>query len=175
VAQEPVSGFLRALTALAEAGVAYVIVGVGGINFYARTPAQAYATLDLDVLLEPTPANLRRALEALRRLGYAFEAGREPFVDFQDEAALATIVRQGATLRALHPDAGEVDLLLSIAGSSYQTLATDAVEFRVSDVRVRVGALEKLLASKRASGRPKDVAFLRAFEAGASDEEDDRR
>ena len=48
---EAASGFLSALAALAEGGIAYVIVGVGGINFYARTPAEAYATLDLDLLL----------------------------------------------------------------------------------------------------------------------------
>ena len=46
------SGFVRALSALGDAGVAFVIVGVGGINFYARTPADAFATLDVDALVE---------------------------------------------------------------------------------------------------------------------------
>jgi hypothetical protein len=60
-------------------------------------------------------------------LGYAFEAGGEPFVDLDDEAALATIVRRRASLRALHPAAGEVDLLLSVAGYSYPSkLSTGA-------------------------------------------------
>ena len=61
----PTSGYLSGLTALVEAGVQLVIVGVGGINFYAREPAQAFATLDLDALLEPTIANLKGALRAL--------------------------------------------------------------------------------------------------------------
>jgi len=48
---EPVSGFARALSALGKAGVEFVVVGVGGINFYARTPANAFATLDVDAFL----------------------------------------------------------------------------------------------------------------------------
>jgi hypothetical protein len=38
---------------------------------------------------------------------------------------------------------------------------------------VRVGRLEKLLRSKERSGRPKDLEFLRAFEARAADETED--
>ena len=45
---DPVSGFARALAALGEAGVDFIVVGVGGISFYARTPADAFATLDGD-------------------------------------------------------------------------------------------------------------------------------
>ena len=169
---EAASGFLRALAALSEAEVACVIVGVGGINFYARTPAQAFATLDLDALLEPTVENLRNALRVLDELGYEFEAGGEPFLDLADDAALRTVVRRGASLSALHREAGQLDLLLSVSGFSYAELASDAVEFRLAEVHVRVGALEKLLRSKQASGRPKDLQFLRAFEArGAEDDE----
>jgi hypothetical protein len=171
---EPASGFLRALAALSQAGVSYVIVGVGGINFYARTPSQASATLDLDALLEPTVENLRKALEALRGVGCEFEAGGEPFLDLEDESALRTVVRRRASLSALHREAGQLDLLLSVSGFSYPELASDAVEFRLADVSVRVGTLEKLLRSKQVSGRPKDLEFLRAFEARASEEDDDR-
>lgn len=168
---EPASGLAEALAALTKAGVALVIVGVGGINFYARTPAQAYATLDLDALLEPTTKNLREALRVLSELGYAFESGSEPFVDFEDESVLAGVVRNGASLSALHGDAVQVDLLLSVSGFSYSQLAADAVPFRIAGSRVWVGALEKLLRSKQASGRPKDLEFLRAFEARSSENE----
>lgn len=161
----PASGFARALAALTDAGVDYVVVGVGGINFYARTPAEAYATLDLDALLAPTVENLREALRVLDTLGYRLEAGGEPFLDTDDEAMLGGVVRQGATLNAIHDSDGEIDLMLSIAGFAYADLAGDASTFRVADADVRVGRLEKLLEAKRASGRPKDLEFLRAFES----------
>ena len=37
---------------MGEGGVEFVVVGVGGINFYARTPADAFATLDVDACIE---------------------------------------------------------------------------------------------------------------------------
>ena len=108
------SGFVRALSALREAGVDFVVVGVGGINFYARTPGQV--------------------------------------------------------LTAIHRAEGQIDLMTSMAGFSYEELERDATTFRVAGALVRVGRLEKLLRSKERSGRPKDLEFLRAFEARAVDE-----
>lgn len=168
----PASGFVLGLTALAESGVEFVLVGVAGINFYARTPAMAFATLDLDVLLEPTVANLRAALRALDARGYRLEAGGEPFHDLDDDSILARVVGRGVALSAVHEAAGQLDLMLSISGYTYPELAEDASSFRVDDFTVRVGRLEKLLRSKQESGRPKDLEFLRAFAARADEDED---
>lgn len=166
------SGFVRALSALAGAGVEFVLVGVGGINFYARTPGQAFATLDLDALLPPSVENLGRALRVLADIGYAFEAGAEPFVDLDDATVLGQLVARGARLSAIHPEAGQLDLMTAISGYSYSDLAADATHFTVAGVDVPVGRLEKLLRSKQASGRPKDLAFLRALEARAADDDE---
>jgi hypothetical protein len=162
---------VRALGALAGAGVEFVEFVVGGINFYARTPAQAFATLDLDALLPPAADNLALALRVPSEIGYAFETGAEPVVDLDDAKVLGQLVRNGAHLCAIHPEAGQLDLMTSIAGFSYADLVADATRFTVAGVEVRVGRLEKLLRSKQASGRPKDHEFLRAFEAAATDDE----
>ena len=169
---EAVSGFARALASLGEAEVEFVVVGVGGINFYARTPADAYATLDVDAFLAPIADNLRRALGVLASLGYSFEAGSEPFVDLDDVLVLRRIVENGASLSAIHPKSGELDLLTSISGFSYAELSEDAATFEVAGTEVRVGRLEKLLRSKEASSRPKDVEFLRAFAARAFEDDE---
>ncbi len=169
----PASGFARALAALREAGVEFVVVGVGGINFYARTPGEVFATVDLDTLLRPAVGNLADALRVLSGLGYSFEAGGEPFLDLEDVEVLSRVVSRGAALTAIHPDEGQIDLMTSMAGLSYEDLAADATVFRVAAVEVRVGRLEKLLRSKERSARPKDIEFLRAFEARGSDESED--
>ncbi len=52
--------FVDALVALSRSSVDFV-VGVYGINFFARDPSAAFMTLDLDVLLRPEPANLHAA------------------------------------------------------------------------------------------------------------------
>jgi len=171
----PASGFLRGLRALCGAGVDFVVVGVGGINFYARDAGQAVATLDLDALLAPAARNLGTALRALSEVGYAFEAGDEPFLDIDDETTLRRVVERGAAITAVSDEGGQLDLLTSIAGFAYGELAEDASAFRVSDVEVRVGRLEKLLRSKQLSGRAKDVEFLRAYEARGSDEDESSR
>ena len=169
---DAVSGFARALAALDEAGVEFVIVGVGGINFYARTPADAFATLDVDALLAPAAENLKRALSVLAELGYEFEAGGEPFVDLDDPLVLERAVQNGAMLSAIHAEESEIDLLTSISGFAYSDLAADAATFEVAGASISVGRLEKLLRSKELSGRPKDVEFLNAFRArGFQDEE----
>ncbi len=159
------SGFYQGLEGLADAGVHYVLVGVGAINFYAEDPAHAFSTLDLDILLAPDVENLRKALRALGDRGFAFEAGGEPFLDLDDEAALGNIVGTGANLGARHENGAWLDLMLSVRGFSYAELATDAREFSIGDRSVWVGRLEKLLRSKELSGRPKDIEFLRIFAA----------
>jgi len=84
-------------------------------------------------------------------------------------------VERGAAITAVSDEGGQLDLLTSIAGFAYGELAEDASAFRVSDVEVRVGRLEKLLRSKQLSGRAKDVEFLRAYEARGSDEDESSR
>jgi predicted nucleotidyltransferase len=168
---QPASGFARALSALREAGIDFVVVGVGGITFYARTPGEVFATVDLDTLLAPAAANLSAALRVLSERGYHFESGDEPFLDQNDEAVLARVIANGACLTALHPEEGQIDLRTSIAGFRYADLVSDATSFEVAGTMVRVGRLEKLLRSKERSGRPKDREFLRAFAARGSEEE----
>ena len=67
--------FVRALATLASARVDFIVVGVAGINFFAKDPSEAVATRDLDVLVRPTPEGLGTALRALDRAGFYFEAG----------------------------------------------------------------------------------------------------
>jgi predicted nucleotidyltransferase len=166
------SGFARGLASLVNAGVEFVIVGVGGINFYARDAAHAFATLDLDLLLARERRNLRRALEALSADGFSFETGGEPFLDWNDETILGNVVALGGRVATIHEDGAELDLMLSVRGFSYSDLSADACAFAVGGARVRVGRLEKLLRSKELSDRPKDREFLRHFESRAVEDDD---
>ncbi len=62
---------------------------------------------------------------------------------------------------------GPLDLCFAPAGFArgYDDLAGRSVVVRVVDVDVLVAALEDVIASKRAAGRPKDVVALPALEA----------
>jgi len=159
------SPLLEALATLARAGVEFIVVGVSGINFYARDVSDAVVTADVDVFLAPRVDALRSALGALRRAGFEFRAGGEPFLDFDDTEILANLIRSGANVTAENEAGARVDLMLSGAGFHYDDLTSDAVTVRLGDVEVRVGRLEKLLRSKELAGCAKDVAFLRLFAA----------
>jgi predicted nucleotidyltransferase len=159
------SPLLEALATLARAGVEFIVVGVSGINFYARDASDAVVTADVDVFLSPRVEVLRSALGALRSSGFEFWADDEPFLDFDDSETLANLIRSGANVTAENEAGARIDLMLSGGGFRYDDLAADAVTFRLGDVKVRVGRLEKLLRSKELAGRPKDVAFLRLFAA----------
>lgn len=92
-------------------------------------------------------------------------------MDLEDELVLRRVIENGANVSAIHDEAGQIDLMTSISGFDYAALSEDAVTFDVSGIEIRVARLEKLLKSKEASGRAKDKAFLRAFEARGLDDE----
>ena len=162
---------LEALEALARAGAPLVVVGVGGINFYARDASEVVATEDLDVVLAPRVETLKTALAVLDGLGFSFTAGDEPFLDIRDDAILANAVRAGACVCARHESGAALDLMLSGMGLAWDELNADAVSFRVGEMEIRVGRLERLLRAKELAGRPKDVEFLRMFAARFADED----
>lgn len=165
--------FADGLAALARAGVPFVVVGVGGINFYAADPADAVVTEDLDLFLQRDVAGLRHALRVLAELDFVFEAGGEPFLEPDDEASLTQAVRAGACITARHESGTTLDLMLSGAGLSWPEIASDAASFRIGETEVRVGRLERLLRAKQLAGRPKDLEFLRMFAARFSDPDPD--
>lgn len=158
--------FVGSLLAILERGAEFVVVGVSGVNFYAKDASDAVVTHDLDVWLRPDPANVAKALVALRDAGFTFHAGGEPFVDLEDELVLANVIRHGGTIVAQRlPEIDRLDLMLSLFDFSFAEEWKKAATFEIRGVRVRVGDIDTLLRSKEIAGRPKDVEFLRMHEA----------
>ncbi len=140
-------------------GVRYVVVGMSGINYYAATPAQAFSTMDFDLLLEPTLKNVEQALRCLKRLGYSMGTAEGPLA----ADALRALVRRRRTLIATTSDGLMVELLLQVSGYTFTDLARDAATFVMHGVPIKVGRLQKLLASKKLANRPKDRQFLTRY------------
>ncbi len=142
-------------------GVRYVVVGMSGINYYARKPAEAFATLDYDVFIEPTLANVEKAIQSLRTLGFTVGTA----VGHVEGGQLACVIRDRKTLVATTPQGIAIALLLEVSGFPFSELAKDAATFTVRGVPVKVGRLTKLLKSKKLADRPTDRAFLRRYQA----------
>ena len=142
-------------------GVRYVVIGMSGINYYAKRPSETFATLDYDIFLEPTLRNVRQAVQSLARLGFTLgtASGRlEP-------ERLTQVVRDRRTLIATTTEGVAIELLLEASGFPFSELLRDAATFTVRGVPVKVGRLTKLLKSKQLAGRPKDRQFLKRYQS----------
>lgn len=151
--------YLAVLQRFNRLGVRYVVIGMAGINYYAKSPAEAFASMDYDLFVDPTLRNVGQALQGLRALGFQLATAEGPFRD----DAVKQLVRDQRTVVATTPDGLMVELLLKVSGYPFSELARDAATFTVRGVPVRVGRLRKLLRSKYLAGRPKDRQFLRRY------------
>lgn len=133
----------RLLEALQARGVRYIVVGMGA----AVIEGAPVATQALDIWVE-------RADDERIRLAAA-DAGGFWISGF------------GMQPPAFGGDGLErIDVVLSVHGvGAFSEEVAGTVEREVDGVRLRVLPLERVIASKRALGRPKDLAALPALEA----------
>lgn len=149
--------FAGLLRALAEAGIEFILVGGAA----ATAHGSVRLTLDVDVVYRRSPRNVDRLVEALTA-HRPYLRGAPPGLPFRWDAA--TIVRGlNFTLTTL---LGDLDLFGEITGGGrYEDLIVDTIEIEVFGVRCQCLSLRRLIAVKRAAGRPKDLEAVAELEA----------
>lgn len=162
----PPDPYGQVIQAFNRYGVKYVVIGMAGINYFAKSPRAAFATMDYDVFLDSTLPNIEKALQCLAQLEFTFGTSAGAL----KKGDLKEVVRTRKTLIATTPDGLMVELLLEISGYPFSELAKDAATIDVQGVPVKVGRLHKLLRSKKLAGRLKDRQFLQRYE-GLPEEE----
>src|SRR3990172_4653210 len=137
------------IAALNAHGVRYLVVGAHAVAFHARPRA----TKDLDILLEPNPANARNVLAALRD----FFGGADLGYTVEDLTAPDWIIQLGvAPVR--------IDLLPEIAGfANFAEAWESRVDARFGAVPPPYPGLDALIRAKEAAGRPQDRADVRVL------------
>lgn len=152
----------RMLEVLVRHQVDFVVIG----GFAAWLQGAPIVTVDLDLVFDHDPGNVRRLVAALRELRaiYRDPAGRriEP-----DEGKLAS--RAGAGHHLLRTDAGDLDVLREAAGVGYRDLSSTAIEFEIEGLKVRLASLRQIIELKERAGRPKDLAALPTLRAALED------
>jgi len=126
--------------ALERNDVRYVLVG----GMAAILHGVPRATLDVDLLIEASPANAQALLAALGEAGLG-------------TADLVTPAEVLANVVTLFEDFLRVDVFLSIPGLSFDEAWRHHVVRDAGEARVRVASRRDLIASKRAKARPKDL------------------
>lgn len=157
---EPGDPLERLAEALNQSGARYVLIGVGGVNFYALDAGTVFTTLDQDIFLPPDPDGLLSVWRACDDLGLRLLVGREP-LDSPRDRWLAERVITGRTLvRATDDGALAADLTMVMAGFEFDEVWEARRVFRIGRTEVPVARLEHIIRSKHAAGRDKDRLFL---------------
>jgi predicted nucleotidyltransferase len=137
------------LRALSAEGVSFLLVGA-----YAMA-AHGYprATMDIDLWVEPSPANAGAVLRALERFG-------APLLDLtaDDLQREGTIFQIGIAPR-------RIDIITSATGLQFAEAYRNSSPVVIDDIEVRIPAIEDLIRNKRATGRTKDLADVEALQA----------
>jgi hypothetical protein len=145
------------LRVLGDARVEFIIAGGVAANIL----GSARTTIDLDVIYRRSDENLRRLAETLAPL-HPYLRGAPPGLPFTlDEPTL----RRGLNF-TLTTDLGPLDLLGEISGGgTYDDLVDESIPSSDFGPAARCLTLERLIATKRAAGRPKDLLALSELEA----------
>ena len=144
------SEFLRLLQ---KHRVRFIIVGAHALAAHGRPRF----TGDLDVFVDATPINARRAHAALSDFGVGARV---------DEAFFAAPDRAGAAGLTIGVPPMQLDVLKSISGVTFEEAWRTRVSVRFEGKPVAVIGLEAYVKNKRAAGRAKDLLDLALLEEG---------
>lgn len=149
--------FRALLAALVEGQVEFIVVG----GLAATAHGSTRLTIDLDVVYNRTPDNIRRIVSALAP-HKPYLRGAPPGLPFLWEE---TTLQQGLNL-TLTTSVGNIDLLGEITGGGrYYDLLPHTSVLAMFGFPCRTLSVEKLIEVKRAAGRPKDLEVVAELEA----------
>lgn len=136
--------FRDILSAFNAAHVEYLIVGAYALSAHGLPRA----TGDMDLWIRPAPDNAERVWRALAEFGAPLE--RLSHADFTQ----ADIVVQ------IGVSPHRIDLLTSIDGVAFDEAWPERVAVPIDGLEVPVISRRHLIANKRATGRPQDLADI---------------
>jgi hypothetical protein len=142
--------FLDLLRLLLGAGARFLVVGAHAMAVY----GVPRATGDLDLWVDPDPANAERAWRALLEFGAPV---REMGVGQQDLETPGMVLQIGQPPR-------RIDLLTQISGLSFSEAWPSRVTQQLEGLAIPFIGRGDLVRNKHATGRAKDLADLEVLE-----------
>ncbi len=144
--------FNELLAEFVAAEVRFVVLGGYAVGHHGKPRA----TKDLDLLISSAPENLQRAAEALTKFG-----APRPTIE-------AIVALQPDEIAYFGVPPVHVDIMCRADGIDTEQALQRAVCVRLGALHVPFIALEDLIANKRASGRPQDLADVVLLEKVAA-------
>lgn len=137
------------LSLFADSGVDYLLVGAYAMAAH----GQPRATMDIDLLIDPSPANIDRVVAALSAFGAPAHA-----IDRDALGSPGMVVQIGVAPR-------RIDLLSRLTGVDSEAAFANALRVGIDGLCISVLALDDLIENKRATGRPQDRLDAERLEA----------
>ncbi len=133
--------------------VRFLVVGAHALAANGRPRA----TGDLDFWVEPTVTNAKRLGRAIHEFG------------FEELAAQAAEFARPDRMATMGVPPLRIDIMTSITGVAFEQAWPKRLKARFGQYEIGFLGREELLANKRASGRPKDLADVALLLEGHSD------
>lgn len=154
-AEPPVLDAPRIVEVLNRHQVAYVVIGAYAAQLHG---APIRKTEDIDVTPSRARENLDRLSQALKELGARVRTVGVPGGLAFDHDGVSLGQALMWNLTCAH---GDFDISFQPSGTEgFDDLELGAVTRTIGDVPAMVASLEDVIRSKRAAGRPKDIAVL---------------
>jgi predicted nucleotidyltransferase len=128
---------------LNENKAVYVVIGATAFPAY----GYARATLDIDLFVKPSRANIRKVMKALRRFGYDLADLTE-----NDFLTHKVLIRQYVLETDIHP---------YVKGVTFEEIWKNKIPGRIGKAGVFFPSLEDMIRMKKAAGRAKDREDLK--------------
>jgi predicted nucleotidyltransferase len=121
----------------------FVVIGATAFPAY----GYARATLDIDLFVKPSRANIRRVIKALRQFGY-------DLADFTENDFLThkVLIRQYLLETDIHP---------FVKGVTFDEIWKNKISGKIGKADVFFPSLEDMIRMKKAAGRSKDREDLK--------------
>lgn len=149
--------FDRLLTALTESGVEFIVIGGAAGTAH----GSARFTRDLDIVYSRSAGNIARLVTALEPFA-PYLRGAPPGLPFRWDVCTVAAGLNFTLITSI----GEIDLRGEVTGGGlYEELLDATIALTAFGVTCRYVTLEKLIALKRATGRPRDFDAVAELEA----------
>jgi hypothetical protein len=156
---QPNSDLIELLAALNAAGADYLLVGAYALAFH----GYPRATKDADILIGTNPDNARKVWDALVAFGAPLSE-----LSIEDLSTPNTFFVMG------RPPT-QIDIITTIDGVTFEEAWAKRIPRTFASTAVNVIGRTELIANKRESGRPQDIADVAILESGVDDERGARR
>ncbi len=136
--------FKELLNIFNDEHVEYLVAGAHAVMYH----TEPRYTKDIDLWVNPTPANAELVYRALARFGAPLQ--KVTVANFSNPEMVYQL--------GIEPN--RIDVLMDIAGLTFAAAWTDRVESTYAGIPIPILGKASLIAAKQASGRPQDLLDL---------------